>query len=969
MKTFIKTLIGLTVIFSTAFTFSFAQGEWTILESYEIPGKASGLAWDGTYLYFGIYGVNGDNFYRFDPQTGESTLLFTHAVVDDSFGMTWDGEHLWVIFQPSGSSNPAEATQIDLSGNTVSSFPLPDHYMSGIAYDDGNFFACTYFPNPGIVYYTDDQGTPLSQFAPPAYEQIWDVAIQDDFLWFVDYDADMIYKTDRDGTLIEEHQTENMKPSGIVWDGVNIWYVDGQLSNPSTLYKVDPGGTGTPVINIPFDSWNFGIVTIGDSAVWNIEVGNAGTADLTIENLSFPGAVPLFSWEAFPQTIPPGEFEEIELIYKPIETGNLDTFVLLLSDDPITPEYELTVAGEAVNAGPSIHIANTQHDYGDVRAGALTRWQLFIENLGDEILIIESLTSNSESFIVDEDILFPVNISTLGAENLGIWFNPTAAGNYSGSAIVASNDPQNPTVEIVLSGNAFEQEYNMGEMFWQYIIDVSYDNSPKAIASIKDINGDGINDIIVASEDNYVRCFNGNSHETADIFWEFEIYSGNVYLKQALGFLPDLNGDGHDEVVVGTTGGDRSVVVLSGKTGEQLWKFETGYWGDGGWVYQVDASTDFNSDGFPDVLACAGNDSQGTGPLRAFCLDGMDGSLIWDYYIGGPGFSVIAINDVTGDGIPDALAGGSNAGEQQGKIICINGNTGFEIWTKVTEGSSVWALLQIDDINSDGIADVVAGEFGSGKYQALDATNGDLLFTGSVGSGFSIITNLIKLDDVNGDGYADFTLTSNNSSCIAIDGVTGENIWFTSLDDQAQSVARIPDISGDGINDVIVGTLYQNNYVYYLDGVFGDILFYAEYPEPIDALGTTPDINGDGSWEVVAGGRGGLVTCLSGGTDAMTFLPENSYKQKISTITIAPNPALGNIPITITLSGEISGNLQITTAGGVPVKDFGFVVSDQKQQVFQWNGRSSDNRLLTRGLYFVVVSNENTTHSSILILQ
>jgi len=39
----------------------FAQNrDWSIVASYTVPGKASGLAWDGTFLYYGIYGANGD---------------------------------------------------------------------------------------------------------------------------------------------------------------------------------------------------------------------------------------------------------------------------------------------------------------------------------------------------------------------------------------------------------------------------------------------------------------------------------------------------------------------------------------------------------------------------------------------------------------------------------------------------------------------------------------------------------------------------------------------------------------------------------------------------------------------------------------------------------------------------------------------------------------------------------------------
>ena len=78
-------------------------------------------------------------------------------------------------------------------------------------------------------------------------------------------------------------------------------------------------------------------------------------------------------------------------------------------------------------------------------------------------------------------------------------------------------------------------------------------------------------------------------------------------------------------------------------------------------------------------------------------------------------------------------------------------------------------------------------------------------------------------------------------------------------------VARIADVSGDGINDVVVGTLSSNNRTYFLDGADGSVMQSANYGTPVDAIAAIPDIVGDGSWEMVVGGRNGLVTCLSGG--------------------------------------------------------------------------------------------------------
>ena len=63
---------------------------WSIVASYTIPGKASGLAWDGTYIYFGIYGSNGSNgsnIHKFNPATGTSVLQCTGAF-EDAYGLT-----------------------------------------------------------------------------------------------------------------------------------------------------------------------------------------------------------------------------------------------------------------------------------------------------------------------------------------------------------------------------------------------------------------------------------------------------------------------------------------------------------------------------------------------------------------------------------------------------------------------------------------------------------------------------------------------------------------------------------------------------------------------------------------------------------------------------------------------------------------------------------------------------------------
>ena len=411
-------------------------------------------------------------------------------------------------------------------------------------------------------------------------------------------------------------------------------------------------------------------------------------------------------------------------------------------------------------------------------------------------------------------------------------------------------------------------DYPIGETIWQYqITGSSYDFSIKAIASIPDINDDGIDDVIVCSEDYYVRCFDGSAIGTGVVLWEHEIYSGSLWCQNELTITEDVNNDGYNDVVVGTTGGDRSVHTLSGKTGATIWTHDTHEYGGGGWVYQVDCTYDYNDDGVIDVLATTGGLSDG--PRRVYCLDGEDGAKIWECPLGnprGPGFSVIGIEDFTGDGQPDVLAGASDVYESVGYAYGINGATGGIIWSFITPGSSVWALEQIDDITSDGIKDVIIGDF-SGNIYGLDATTGSMEYSNTLG-GYAIITRFEKINDVNGDGHPDIIPAHSTLHVTqVIDGYTGSLVWSHPTADQPWNVARISDISGDGIDDVIVGTLFQSNYCYFLNGVDGSELAVVPY-EVVDAIAAISDVTDDGSMEMVAGGRYGLATCFSGGLDS-----------------------------------------------------------------------------------------------------
>jgi hypothetical protein len=801
--------------------------------------------------------------YQIDPDTGGHSLLFT-GPQEDAFGLTYDGQYLWTTDHPGSSSTPAVAMKLDWSGNVLAQFNLPAHYMSGIAYDDGDFWVARYYPDPSHLYKVDAGGRPLDDFAAPD-NQPWDLCIENGHLWMADYWGDTLYQIDAaTGNLLDSHPSEGVDPAGIVWDGAFLWYCDNGEGGVDFLYKVDLQGAGTPQINVPVASHDFGPIAIGDSATWYATVQNTGNADLNISAVLFSPPDDLSCPIAFPLVIPPAGSDQLPLMYAPDDFNPLDATATVSSNDPVHPAVEIILTGHGVYPDPHINVTEGVHDYGPVRVNATTRWSMEIGNQGNELLTITDILIDDTHFYLDEAVALPIQIDTLSSLDIGVWFNPNSATSYSATLSIYSNDPAQNSTDVFLSGTGVQAQYPMGQELWSYLIDTDFDNSPKAMATIPDISSDGVADVIVCSEDDFIRCFNGNADGTGDVLWEHEISAGSVFAQKALQITEDIDGDGYPDVVVGATGGARLIRALSGKTGQTLWTHDTHEYGDGGWVYQVDCSYDYNGDGVLDVLASTGDDSTDTGPKRAYCLNGLTGGSIWETFLNGPGFAVIGVEDFTGDGQPDAVAGASNESETQGRAYGIDGADGSIEWTFIPGGSSVWALEQIDDITTDGVRDVMVGDF-SGNVYGLDATNGGQSYSGS---GFSLITRFERLDDVNGDGHPDILPAHLGTTARVIDGQTGNPVWSTTLADKPASVARIADVSDDGINDVVIGTLFGNNYAYFLDGVDGAVLESINYGTAVDAIAAIPDIVGDGSWEMVVGGRNGLVTCYSGGIGA-----------------------------------------------------------------------------------------------------
>ena len=165
--------------------------------------------------------------------------------------------------------------------------------------------------------------------------------------------------------------------------------------------------------------------------------------------------------------------------------------------------------------------------------GASTSWRIDIANHGDQPLTVKGVESDHAAFVVDVGVQTPLVLGTLQTASIPVWFTPTETVNTFATVALHTTDPTSPAI-VTLGGNAVDQDWFIGTELWEVQYTDGWDTTPKAMAAIGDVNGDGFDDVIVCTEDYMVRCLHGNASGHADELWAHEIYSGPVYSSKGL---------------------------------------------------------------------------------------------------------------------------------------------------------------------------------------------------------------------------------------------------------------------------------------------------------------------------------------------------------------------------------------------------------------------------------------------------
>ncbi|UKP00637.1 beta strand repeat-containing protein [Nostoc sp. UHCC 0870] len=468
-----------------------------------------------------------------------------------------------------------------------------------------------------------------------------------------------------------------------------------------------------------------------------------------------------------------------------------------------------------------------------------------------------------------------LNLSDLNGSN-GFVINGIDVLDRSGSSVSSAGDingdgfddliiaarVNNAGVSYVVFGSSsgFNRQLNLSDLDGSngFVINGidRLDYSGSSVSSAGDINGDGIDDLIIGARGADPNGQNeaGESYVVFGSSGGFNAQLNLSDLNGSNGFVingidrsdrsgssvssaGDINGDGIDDLIIGAIFADpngkenagESYVLFGSSSGFNAQLNLSDLNGSNGFVINginefdssgrsVSSAGDINGDGFDDLIIGAifadpngqngagesyvvfGSSSGFNAQLNLSSLDGSNGFVINGIDAGDySGSSVSSAGDINGDGFDDLIIGAPNAdpngqynaGEsyvvfgsssgfnRQLNLSDLDGSNGFVINGINRYESSGGSVSSAGDINGDGFDDLIIG--------ITRGENSSYVVFGR-SSGFGAGFNLSLLDGSEG---------------FVIKGID-------LLDNSGGSVSSAGDINGDGFDDLIIGERFAS---------------------------------------------------------------------------------------------------------------------------------------------------------------
>jgi hypothetical protein len=283
---------------------------------------------------------------------------------------------------------------------------------------------------------------------------------------------------------------------------------------------------------------------------------------------------------------------------------------------------------------------------------------------------------------------------------------------------------------------------------------------------------------------------------------------------------------------------------------------------------------DLNGDLASDILVLkiANDPETNAFTTEISAMGGSDGDTLWqNEYPGGLAIPYTT-EDLNGDGLNDVVINVIIAGTDfipYSELAALQGYDGAEIWSRPHLLAATFAY-PVKDTTGDNATDVVEHLFG------IDSLNGSLvtkisLVDGGNGTeiGSSVFPGAVAIEYPAGNFTSNFVQDS-ITAAYKVDGDSGENItsiiaaksgfdreelWNISLMDSLAIAIPVQDISGDGLDDLLVYMMSNNTTVTFemaaVQGADGQMLWRRSSGESLAIAFVGPDLTGDGTRDLI----------------------------------------------------------------------------------------------------------------------
>jgi len=210
--------------------------------------------------------------------------------------------------------------------------------------------------------------------------------------------------------------------------------------------------TPAPILDLRPSTLYFGTqMKVGQSKISVLELGNSGTADLVVHDVTWD--IPGLVVDPTALTVSPGEKGTVTFNLVPTAEGDVSGNVTLLTNDPTqtslpVPMQPVTVEG---SLAPAISLSEASLAFGAVEVGRAAVATVTVRNTGQGELNVTSVQSTSDGVSV-QDRSF--SVAGGGERTVSVTLVAPSAGTFDGVLEVSSDDPAQSLIQLPVSWTA-----------------------------------------------------------------------------------------------------------------------------------------------------------------------------------------------------------------------------------------------------------------------------------------------------------------------------------------------------------------------------------------------------------------------------------------------------------------------------------------------------------------------------------